>query len=357
MIHACKISSVPHPHVKKVVLTNNALFGFAGSELWTYDFARFLSSRRVQVLVYSPMLGKVSEKIRDAGIQVTCDAKEVFDFCPDILHVNHHPTTGQSLEGVRPETAVINMIHGILPRPELPGYELIDRYCSVSIATKSKTHALTGEAWDDIEIFPNTFDDGRFLKVRTERTGKALLFSSRARPSQREQLQQILGPLGYTLDHVGEGGLLTSAPEDLLAQYDLAFAVGRSAIEASASGCHVVLWDAGIAGPALTPSNFWLFAAANFAVGSNVLPWISIEGAGGGAEWIREQTAKCIGAAETTKMTRAYLRLNVQGSRLLAFYEKAAARKRKAIGCRRSWLMQAWQTARSHFFAGNVSPS
>ena len=56
-------------------------------------------------------------------------------------------------------------------------------------------------------------------------------------------------------------------PELLLSQFDLVFAVGRSAIEAMASGCAVIVADRYGLGGLVTEMNFSAYRDANFAYG------------------------------------------------------------------------------------------
>jgi hypothetical protein len=226
---------------------------------------------------------------------------------------------------------MINMIHGLLPRPGLPGYSDVDHYCCVSIHAKAKTHVLTETAWSDIEMLPNFFDERRFTKISSP-TGarKALIFSSRTPEQSRERLRSVLSPLGFEVDHIGYGGgEPTTEPERLLAEYDVIFAVGRSAIEAVASGAHVVLWDFGIIGPAVTEDNFWSCVTSNFDLASNALPWRFIEDSAA-ADWIREQVGKIseVGRVQTTRLARTYLPLAAAGARLEYMYNRELLRRR-----------------------------
>jgi hypothetical protein len=148
---------------------------------------------------------------------------------------------------LKDRAVIFNMVHGLLPRPGLPGYSSVDCYGCVSIHSKAKVYALTGVGWDDIVMLPNFFDDRRFTQISNPTgTRKALIFSSRTPAEFRERLRTLLTQLGFALDHVGYGGTVSPTPEQVLPQYDLVFAVGRSAIESLASGAHVVLWDYGV---------------------------------------------------------------------------------------------------------------
>ncbi|MCG6205017.1 hypothetical protein LPW26_10245 [Rhodopseudomonas sp. HC1] len=308
----------------RVALSNVALDGFTGSELWTVEAAQFLSSAGAAVIVYSPRIGRVAKLLSESGIFVTSSVEEVVDFCPSVLHVNHFEAVRPLVDRLVGHARIVNMIHGLLPRPGLPGNENVDRYCSVSIHAKAKVHILTNTPWPDIDILPNSFDERRFTSTGDPaRFGRALLYSSRTTPQHREKLRSVLAGYGLELEHLGQGGTPTTEPENLLPQFDVIFAVGRSAIEALASGAHVILWDAGIAGPAVTASNFWQCVTANFALAANVLTWRYIENPDA-PQWIGTQLSHGSEDARvaTTRLTRNHLNLSRAGLRLLALYQR-----------------------------------
>ena len=83
----------------------------------------------------------------------------------------------------------------------------------------------------------------------------AAVFSNSATqvPAVREACERM----GIALDVVGaaSGNGYNEAPEVILGRYDVVFAKARSALEAAAVGCAVVLCDAGGLGPLLDPAN------------------------------------------------------------------------------------------------------
>jgi hypothetical protein len=312
----------PRLDAMRIVLTNRGLEYYAGSELWTSDIAKYLVRNGVATIAYAPALGAIAEQMAAAGVQVTASIDEVEAFAPNLLHVNHFEAVTPLIERLRGQVVLVNMIHGLLPRPGLPGLEHVDRYCCVSIHARIKTHLLTETPWEAIETLPNFFDEQRFAPIsRTGKSAKALLFTSRTPPEQRERLRKFLAPLGFSLDHVGYGGQVTTEPERLLPLYDIVFAVGRSAIEALASGCRVILWDFGIIGPAVTAANFWQCVVVNFDLAANALSWRFIDDPTAG-DWIRRQIAAFDDREDaTTDLTRRYLSLSAAGARLLSMYD------------------------------------
>ena len=328
--------SPPHRHNPdlRVALSNIALANLAGSELWVVDIAKYLNSAGVPVIVYSDAIGPVADMIISLGVEVTASVAAVRSFGPTIVHINHFEAAARLLSHLDGAPVIVNMIHGLLPRPGLPGAVGVDHYCCVSIHAKAKIHGLTGTPWADIGTLPNFFDERRFTEISNPHGARrALILSSRTPPERRDQLRILLSKLGFELDHFGYGGQLKAEPERWLANYDIIFAVGRSAIEGLASGAHVILWDFGVIGPAVTAANFWQCVASNFDLASNALPWEFID-APGAAKWLRKQIDKLspVSRMETTKLTRAYLPLSAAGCRLLDMYDQQLAGRRTASG-------------------------
>jgi FkbM family methyltransferase len=319
-----QLGAQAHPHLSgvRIALCNVALDNYAGSELWVSDIAKYLKTSGIDVIVYSPHCGKVAADLGMAQVRVTSSIDDVACFDPSLLHINHFESAKPLIERLKKSALVFNMIHGLLPRAGLPGSSSVDCYGCVSIHSKAKIHLLTETGWDEILTLPNFFDERRFTQISSPpESRKALIFSSRTPPEFRERLRALLRPLDFTLDHVGYGGTVSSRPEQVLPQYDLIFAVGRSAIESLASGAHVILWDFGLIGPAVTAQNYWQCVATNFDLASNTLPWTFIEDPEGPG-WLRDQVLKISAASrtQTTELTRAYLPLSAAGARLIEAY-------------------------------------
>ena len=88
--------------------------------------------------------------------------------------------------------------------------------------------------------------------------------------------ERLASDLGYRrLNSIGiESKKVTSRPDAELPNYDIVFAVGRSAIEAMATGCGVILADLNGIGGLVTSSNFDSLRSMNFgleATRNNVL--------------------------------------------------------------------------------------
>jgi hypothetical protein len=312
----------------RVVISNVNLISLSGSELWTEEVAGALSGLGLEVLVHTGGVGPVAERMRASGIDVTMSADEVRAFAPDIAHINHFAAAADMLNELNGRAAVVNMVHGLLPRPGMPGVRGVDTYCAVGLHAKSKTCLLTGKPWNEVALIPSHYDPGRAWSQRSEPASnqppRALLFSSKTSADQRQKIASVLSALGFELDHVGYGGVPAAAPEDVLCKYEIVFAVARSALEALVSGAKVILWDGGVVGPGVTREQFWPLAAANFSMASTALPWAHIDDSAG-ALMLRDQLmAADAGAGSYAK---AHLSLDRVLPLLLCCYDDALARK------------------------------
>ncbi len=310
----------------RIIFCNHALAARAGSELWVRDVARFCASQGHEIVVYSPTLGEVAESIARMGILVTSSATAIHDFSPDIVHVNHYRYAEPVIDHFAgTDVKIVNMIHGVLPLPGMPRPEGVDRYACVSIAAKAKTFLLTPSNWSDIAILPSFFDEAIFTAPESRPRGKrALLYTSKATPSQVATMREALNAFDYRLDHYGHAGAVVADPAQMLPTYDVVFAVGRSAVEAVACGCRVILWDDGVIGPSVNRETFWTFVTANFALPSKQLPFRFCDEADA-KSWVGGQlvAARELENAEAVSETRQNLTVKTVGRLLLDIYRDA----------------------------------
>jgi glycosyltransferase involved in cell wall biosynthesis len=254
----------------RVLLTNNTLALRAGSELYLRDVALALLARGHTPIAYSPTLGEMADDLRRATIPVIDDLRHLGE-PPDLIHGQHHTETMTALlhfRGVR----AIYVCHGWMPWQEAPPvFPRIHRYVAVDDLCNERVVSEAGVAADRVEILPNFVDLARFaprgpLPSRPER---ALIFGFNASddtyaPIVREACTRAgIGDV----DVVGYGNRNpTATPEHLLPNYDLVFAKGRSALEALAVGCAVVLCDVRGVGPMVAAADVDRLRAANFGI-------------------------------------------------------------------------------------------
>jgi glycosyltransferase involved in cell wall biosynthesis len=251
-----------------VLLTNTHLEQRGGTELYVRDLATALARLGHTPLVYSPRLGAVAEEIRALRIPVV-DTLDALDAVPDIIHGQHHLETMTALWHF-PQTPALVVSHGFLPWQEAPPrFPRILRYVVVGVFGRARLTRQFGIDPARITVVPNFVDLARFRPrgALPPRPRRALLFGNWPTAAYRDAVGEACAARGIALDMAGAGlGPVTDCPEALLPEYDLVFAVGRSALEAMATGAAVILASPAGLGPLVTTSNLARLRAINFAL-------------------------------------------------------------------------------------------
>ncbi len=306
----------------RVLFTNVALETRGGSELYVLDVARWLRASGHRPVVYSARLGELAETFRRHAIPVIDDLTRLGE-APDVIHAQHHLPAISALARF-PSTPAVYVCHGWLPWDEAPlRHPAIRAYVGVSTATAERLVAEHGIPPRLVHRLPNFVDTSRFLPrgPLPARPARALLLSNQAEDTGwSEIIQAACAARGVTLDIAGwRSGRPLDDPAMVLPEYDLVFARGRSALEAMAAGCAVILCDAEGLGPMVTPANLDAMADGNFGIQvltrthhrDHVV-----------AEIDAYDPERTIAVAATVRQERS---LDVVAPRLLGLYEQAVA--------------------------------
>jgi glycosyltransferase involved in cell wall biosynthesis len=253
-----------------VLLTNDELHEVrGGTQIFIADLAQALQDRGHRVAVYSWLCGSLADEMRVSGLSVVGDPLQC-GFVPDIIHGQHHLATMTAITAF-PGVPAVYHCHGYLPWQERPpAHPRIERYLAMADALVPWMAAVTGKKNEDVLVLPNSVNLSRFGRVRQlgPSPRHALLFGNAFIPPESvSRLRRACERGGMTLDLVGaQFGNAVSDPAGLLTQYDLVFAIGRSAMEAMASGCAVVIFSAYGCGPIMTPDLLTAMSGRNFTV-------------------------------------------------------------------------------------------
>jgi len=306
----------------KVLFTNNGLELRAGTEVWVRDVAIALRQQGLDIAAYSTALGPVAEELREHDIIVVGNLNDL-PWKPDVIHGHHHLETMTALLHFGSVPAIY-VCHGVVPWQEAPPrHPRIMRYAAVSqlvMDTAVQRHEIPPErtslllSFVDLERF-------RPRPSLPDRPGRALLFGNYVTP-QFIYPEVLAGCrlCDVELDAVGRGmGNATGHPEDLLGDYDLVFAVGRSALEAMACGAAVVVCGMTGIGPLVDTSLFDRLRQLNFGIGCIT------------AEVTAEAVAQRIGRYDAGEATRVVSRVRREAGldrtvqALLELYDEAIA--------------------------------
>ncbi len=252
-----------------ILFTNNTLSDRAGSELWVRDVCRALVGRGHRPVAFSLILGAIAEELRVATVPVVSSLEKI-GFTPDVIHGHHHLETLIAALHF-PGVPIVNFCHGFLPWEEAPlHHPSIARYVAVDATCVDRLTTEEGIAPERIERLLNFVDLQRFSRrgPLPPRPKRALVLSNQAEPGGYvEMIREACRQSGIDLEVAGvRWGRVIERPEDLLSGVDLVFAKARTALEAMAVGCAVVLADIFGAGPLVTLREFDEMRSCNFGI-------------------------------------------------------------------------------------------
>lgn len=252
----------------RVLITNNGLVYRAGSELYVRDVALGLLECGHSPIAYSTRLGPVADELRRATVPVIDDL-DALGIAPDIIHGQHHLETMTAVLRF-PEVPAVSFCHGWLPWEEMPAiFPSVQRYVAVDMTCRDRLLLEHGISIERIDVLYNFVDLDRFKvgPALPDRPRRALVLSNGAYPdSHVVAVREACDRRGIRVDVVGLATQVVDRPEAILGDYDLVFAKARSAMEAMATGCAVILCDRVGAGPMVRRANFAALRELNFGV-------------------------------------------------------------------------------------------
>jgi hypothetical protein len=304
---------------RTILITNNALVRPGGTEWVVHDLARELRRRGQIPMVFSSHLGAFAESIRTLGIAVVDDLGQL-DAVPDLIHGQHHMETMMAL-AYFDRTPAIYHCHGYLPWQEVPPiHPRILAYAAISNLTARFVADRTGWPFEQVRIMHNHVDTDRMSPPRSElpeHPGRAVIFQHSITSAQSQSIAAACLAEGISCTTYSELQPPVTHPELILGQFDLAFAAGKSALDAMAIGLGVIICTGEGLGELVSPENFDAWRDRNFASGSSGIPVES--------ERVREQLRlySPAGARQVHERIRTEATLACYGDRVVALHEFA----------------------------------
>lgn len=255
-----------------ILMTNNALDTWNGSELYVKEVAGELIKKGHDVVAYSNICGKLAGEMNKSGIRTVNNLNKISkDWPPDIIHGQHHLETMTAIAHF-PNVPVVYFCHGWRPWQEKPPiHPRIIEYVTVDLKTL-EFMVKCGVPRQNIKLIHNFVDLERFkqrkpLPIKPE---KALIFSNHASENEHNYsslVRQACQKAGIKIESIGlGGGRPVYNPEKILKNYDLIFGVGKSALEALATGLAVVICGEMGVGPMISTKNMKKLRDLNFGV-------------------------------------------------------------------------------------------
>lgn len=275
---------------------------FGGMETYTRDLALGLERRGHTVAVVSDGIHRTGRPMSSEGVRV-CRSWDEIGFAPDIIHGQCAIDTVAALSRF-PLVPAVFQCHSAGPLSSPPRHPRIYRYLGMGPTFTQRLWIEFGFPESATEVVANPVDLNRFRVVRRPADTPAnVLFYNSYHPPGSPTLEAVRAAVkrcDLELDCIGRPfGNVIERPEEVLPGYDIVFACGRSAIEAIASGCAVIVLSMTSCGELVRPPNFDRFRRANFAIPFNSLP-PSVDGIA--AEIANYNAAEC--AAVTERLRR-----------------------------------------------------
>jgi hypothetical protein len=251
----------------RILMTQRELLQAGGSEMVVVEVARTLAERGHDVVVFCPKVGDMARMLLPAGARVVRELRDV-PWTPDLIHGQHHLPAMAAIARF-PGTRAIYHCHGTMPWVEQPPRHVrILKYVMMCEWMVVRAQAEFDLPPERVTCVPNFVNTTRFSEVRQppEAIRRALLFGGPALPdAEFSRLNGACAALGIELDWIGRAYQnVQPRPEIFLQDYDLVFGMGKSALEAMATGCAVIPVVPGQAGQLITSETFDQWAHANF---------------------------------------------------------------------------------------------
>jgi glycosyltransferase involved in cell wall biosynthesis len=248
-----------------ILITNLFVDHNSGTETFVETLADGLKRAGHNPMLYAAQLGPQAERMRQRGHVVT-DRIATLPARPDVIHAQHVSVALAALAAF-PETPVLNYCHSALFQSEAPIlHPNVRRYVAVDEHCRARCLA-DGAPAERLSVLLNPVDLEKF-QIRgplPDRPRRAVLLGKRR--EHRPLVKAACAAAGLELDEVGGRERFSIALEKDLLVYDLVFAAGRSALEAAACGCSVIVCDnRGFAG-LLTSRNMDAWRRFNLGVG------------------------------------------------------------------------------------------
>lgn len=252
----------------RVLITNRILQTRTGTEVYVRDLAASLLRRGHLPIVYSPQLGEMAAEIRAGTVPVVDDLAQI-GTAPDIIHGHHGLETLAALLAF-PGVPAVAICHSWLGWPDAPvHFPRIARYLAVDHTCRDRLVFEHGLPEDRVHVRLNAIDLAQFQPrgPLPARPARALVFGNSAGGAYLDAIEQACAAAGIAVDAAGvRARAVLGRPQDVLGQYDLVFAKGKSALEAAAVGTAVVLADVHGIGQMVTTANFDELRPLNFGM-------------------------------------------------------------------------------------------
>jgi glycosyltransferase involved in cell wall biosynthesis len=252
-----------------ILIATHHLIDYAGSETYTYTLAQELSRIGHRVIIYSPLLGTIANKIIATceTIKITDELQKIRNINFDIIHAQHNITAIQA-RVFFPKTPMILNVHGVLPALENPPFINIGLSYYVVVSEEiQKKLIYKGIQTDKIKIIRNFIDTKRFSTKTAinNKLKKVLIISNRLHKNTKTIITRACKKLSLDYFFIGGIGNCVWNTEHHINNVDLVITLGRGALEAMSCGRNVIVYDYNGGDGMITPESYNEIRQKNFS--------------------------------------------------------------------------------------------
>ncbi len=251
-----------------ILITNHHLHDFAGSELFTFNLAIELRKRGHHIFCFSPLLGNIADKIKENGITVIDNIRDIENKKIDIIHAQHN-TTAILARSIFPNVPIVFTVHGILPELEQPPSIDLDIAKFAVISEEIKDYLINNYSIkkEKIRLIRNFVDFNRFkpTKIINKSPKNLLVLSNHYIDKTKNIIENACNEFNIKFEHIGLPENSVENVEDYINNVDIVVTLGRGAIEAMACERNVIVYDMHGGDGYIDEDNFFEIRKNNFS--------------------------------------------------------------------------------------------
>lgn len=252
----------------RILITHYCLDNFFGSEIFTWHLARELTKRKHKVVIFSPVLGKVSKEMEKEGLTVTDDLEKYRQKEFDIIHAQQNSTAIMA-RSLFPKTPMVFVSHSTSEILEqTPSVDLgISMFVAISEKVKESLSKNKIVKKNKIKVVKNLIDTNRFYSQKpiNKQPSRLMILSNHFDIQMRKVIEKSCRDLGIKVFHVGLPENPVINVEDYINKSDIVVTLGRGALEAMACERNVIIFDRNGGDGFVNENNFYEIEKYHFS--------------------------------------------------------------------------------------------
>ena len=240
-------------HNKKILITQSALHFLAGSEITTLELATFFQQNGASVLVFTWYLeSPMKDEFEKRKIPVTTNEEDDRLNEIDIAWIHHQVIPEKILATLKntkhPQFFFFHMSplsYVPIEHPYLNDIEnkIANKVLFSSKGTKDSLLSLFPSLTNKSDILENLLPDSFCMKRRNPTQPKNILIVSNHPPEELTKASRILTKHHFNVNCIGQDGKVELITIDILKQYDLVIAIGKTVVYCLGANIPIYVYD------------------------------------------------------------------------------------------------------------------